>query len=129
MNACKIKIDKSLKDSFLKIKCKFIDTRYNYIYTDLYFKKYIKEIILKNIDINKFYKSFIVKKTFWNLIMVNEIPAFISYKFDSNNILNDLLNIQNLEDPEYKKRNMKPYLIKNSSTEYNYEKLIKCITI
>ena len=48
-------------------------------------------------------------------------PAYISYKFDSNNILNDLLNIQNLEDPEYKNRNMKPYLIKNSSTEYNYK--------
>ena len=61
--ACKIKRDKSLDDSFLKIKCKFIDTRYNYIYTDLYFKKYVKDLILKNIDINKFYKSFIVKKS------------------------------------------------------------------
>ena len=28
---CKIKVDKSLEDSFIKIKCKFIDTRYNYI--------------------------------------------------------------------------------------------------
>ena len=53
--------------------------------------------------------------------MVKKSPAYISYKFDSNNILNDLLNIQNLEDPEYKNRNMKPYLIKNSSTEYNYK--------
>ena len=31
---CKIKIDKSLKDSFITIRCKFIDNRYNYIYTD-----------------------------------------------------------------------------------------------
>ena len=118
---CKIKIEKSLKDSFLKIKCKFIDTRYNYIYTDLYFKKYIKELILKNIDINKFYKSFIVKKNILEFNHGEREPAYISYKFDSNNILNDLLNIQNLEDPEYKNRNMKPYLIKNSSTEYNYK--------
>ena len=35
--------------------------------------------------------------------------------------MNDLLNIQNLEDPEYKNRNMKPYLIKNASSEYNYK--------
>ena len=118
---CKIKIEKSLKDSFLKIKCKFIDTRYNYIYTDLYFKKYIKELILKNIDIDKFYKSFIVKKNVLEFNHGEREPAYISYKFDSNNILNDLLNIQNLEDPEYKNRNMKPYLIKNSSTEYNYK--------
>ena len=40
-SACKIKIDKSLEESFITIKCKFIDTRYNYIYTDLYFKKHI----------------------------------------------------------------------------------------
>ena len=120
-SVCKIKIEKSLKDSFLKIKCKFIDTRYNYIYTDLYFKKYIKEIILKNIDINKFYKSFIVKKNILEFNHGEREPAYISYKFDSNNILNDLLNIQNLEDPEYKNRNMKPYLIKNSSTEYKYD--------
>ena len=120
-SVCKIKIEKSLKDSFLKIKCKFIDTRYNYIYTDLYFKKYIKEIILKNIDINKFYKSFIVKKNILEFNHGEREPAYISYKFDSNNILNDLLNIQNLEDPEYKNRNMKPYLIKNSLTEYKYD--------
>ena len=118
---CKIKIEKSLEDSFIKIKCKFIDTRYNYIYTDLYFKKYIKELILKNIDINKFYKSFIVKKNILEFNHGEKSPAYISYKFDSNDILNDLLNIQNLEDPEYKNRNMKPYLIKNSSTEYNYK--------
>ena len=39
-SVCKIKIDKLLKESFITIKCKFVDTRYNYIYTDLYFKKY-----------------------------------------------------------------------------------------
>ena len=31
-SVCKIRIDKSLEDSFVKIKCKFIDTRYNYIF-------------------------------------------------------------------------------------------------
>ena len=61
-SVCKIKIDKSLEDSFITIKCKLIDNRYNYIYTDLYFKKHIKEIILKNIDTSKYYKSYIIKK-------------------------------------------------------------------
>ena len=46
----KINIEKSLEKSFIKIKCKFIDIRYNFIYTDLCFKKHIREIILKNID-------------------------------------------------------------------------------
>ena len=63
-SVCKIRIDKSLEESFIKIKCKFVDIRYNYIYTDLYFKKHIKEIILKNIDANKYYKSYIIKKMF-----------------------------------------------------------------
>ena len=34
----------------------------NYIYTDLYFKKHIKDIILNNIDNTKYYKSYIIKK-------------------------------------------------------------------
>ena len=41
--AFKIKIDKSLEESFIKIKCKFIDNRYNYIYTDLYFLKKLEK--------------------------------------------------------------------------------------
>ena len=43
-------------------------------------------------------------------------PMYISEKHDSNNILYD---IENLEKNE--KRNLKPYLIKNSATEYNYK--------
>ena len=35
-SVCKINIEKSLEVNFIKIKCKFIDTRYNYIYTDLF---------------------------------------------------------------------------------------------
>ena len=68
-SVCKIKIDKSLKDSFITIKCKFNDTRYNYIYTDLSFKKHIREIIFKNIDTNKYYKSYIIKK---NMLEFNQ---------------------------------------------------------
>ena len=41
---------------------------------------------------------------------------FISEKHDSNNIFHD---IENLEKNE--KRNLKPYLIKNTSSEYNYK--------
>ena len=110
---CKIKIDKSLKDSFITIKCKFIDSRYNYIYTDLYFKKHIREIILKNIDSNK---SYIIKKNMLEFNQGKRDPMYISEKHDSNNILYD---IENLEKNE--KRNLKPYLIKNSAIEYNYK--------
>ena len=38
----KIKIDKSLEESFIKIKCKFLDIRYNYIYNDLYLKNILE---------------------------------------------------------------------------------------
>ena len=48
--------------SFISIKSQFFDTRYNYIYTDLYFKNHIKNIILKNIDDTKYYKSYIITK-------------------------------------------------------------------
>ena len=44
---------------------------------------------------------------------------FISEKHDSNNILYDIENIENLETN--KKRNLKPYLIKNSSSDYDYK--------
>ena len=44
---------------------------------------------------------------------------FISEKHDSNNILYDIENLENLEKNE--EQNLKPYLIKNSSIEYNYK--------
>ena len=43
-------------------------------------------------------------------------PMCLSEKHDSNNILYVIVNIEKNE-----KRNLKPYLIKNSSTEYNYK--------
>ena len=61
-SVCDIEIKKSFQKAFISIKSQFIDTRYNYIYTDLYFKKHIKDIILKNIDNIKHYKSCIIKK-------------------------------------------------------------------
>ena len=79
---CKIKIDKSLQDSFIKIKCKFIDTRYNYINTDLYFKKHIKELILKNINTTKYYKSFILKQKLLEFNHGDRLRMYISEKFD-----------------------------------------------
>ena len=118
-SACKIKIDKSLEDSFITIKCKFIDTRYNYIYTDLYFKKYIREIILKNINTNKYYKPYRIKKNVLKFNQRKRDPMYISEKHDSNNILFDIQNIEHLETN--KERNLKSYLIKNSSSEYDYK--------
>ena len=111
-----IEISKSFENSFIDIKCQFIDTRYNYIYTDLYFKKHIKDIILKNIDENRFYKSYIIKKNMLNFNFNTELRHY-SDKFVSNNILKDINNIENLEkNDEY----MKPYLIKNNIEDYEY---------
>ena len=118
-SACKIKIDKSLKETFITIRCKFIDTRYNYIYTDLYFKKHITDIIFKNINTNKFYKSYIHKKNILEFNQGKRDSMYISERHDSNNILYDIENIEHLE--ENKERNLKPYLIKYSSMDYDYK--------
>ena len=96
-SVCKIKIDKSLEKSFITIKCKFIDNRYNYIYTDLYFKKHIREIIFKNMDANKYYKSYIIKKNMLEFNQGKRYPMYISERHDSNNILYDIVNLENLE--------------------------------
>ena len=40
-----------------------------------------------------------------------------SEKFNSNNIINDINNIENLEKNEY----LKLYLIKNNTTDYQYD--------
>ena len=89
------------------------------IYTDLYFKKYIREIILENIDTNKYYKSYIIKKNMLEFNHRRSDPMYISEKHDSNNILYDIENIEHLEDN--KERNLKPYLIKYSSSDYDYK--------
>ena len=117
-SVCKINIIRCLDNTFIKIKCDFVDTRYNYIYTDLYFKNYIKEIIFKNIDTNKFYKSYILEKIMLEFNHGNKSPMYISEKHNSNNILYDIENIEHLEDN--KERNLKPYLIKYSSFDYDY---------
>ena len=44
-DVCKIDIKKCFENVFLTINCKFLDIRYNCIYSDLYFKKHIKELI------------------------------------------------------------------------------------
>ena len=111
-----IDINKSFENAFITIKCQLFDTRYNYIYTDLYFKKHIKDIILKNIDDTKYYKSYIIKKNMLNFNYNAELHHYTD-KFISNNIISDINNIENLEkNDEY----MKPYLIKTSTDEYDY---------
>ena len=112
-----IDINKSFEKAFISIKCQFFDTRYNYIYTDLYFKKHIKDIISKNIDDTKYYKSYIIKKNMLNFNYNAELQHY-SDKFNSNNIINDINNIENLEkNDEY----MKPYLIKSNTNDYQYD--------
>ena len=116
-SVCLIDINKSFENAFISIKTQFIDTRYNYIYTDLYFKKHIKDIILKNIDENRFYKSYIIKKNMLNFNYNAELQHY-SDKFNSNDIINDINNIENLEKTE---EYMKPYLIKSNTKDYKYD--------
>ena len=113
-DAIKIDILKSLEYSFISIRCEFVQTKYNYIYTDIYFKKHIKDLILKNVDHTKYYKSYILKK---HMITFNnkDDHVYFSEKFNSNNIISDIDNIENLGKNE---ENMKPYLIKTSNKDY-----------
>ena len=76
----------------------------------------MKDIILKNIDVNKYYKSYILKK---NMISFNyrDHLMFYSEKYNSNDIINDINNIQNLEK---KDEYLKPQLINSSTTDYDY---------
>ena len=91
-----------MKNSFIKIKCKFIDIRYNYIYTDLYFKKHIKDIILKNIDATKFYKSYIIKKILLQFNQGSREDKYYAEKINSNVTLQDVSNLENIEQNEKK---------------------------
>ena len=59
-------------------------------------KKHIKDIILKNIDDTKYYKSYIIKKNMLNFNYNAELQHY-SDKFNSNDIINDISNIENLE--------------------------------
>ena len=117
-SVCKINIKKSLENSFLTIECKFIDTIYNYIYiySDLHFKKYIREIVLKKIDNTKFYKSYIIKKILLDFNYKNE-KQYYSEKYNSNNIISDINNIEKLEKND---DILQPFLIKNNTTDYKY---------
>ena len=107
-----IDIRKSFENVFVSIKTQFFETKYNYIYTDLYFKKHIK-----NIDTTKYYKSYIIKK---NMISFNYKADLQHYleKYNSNAILNDINKIEILEKNDYY---MKPYLIKTSTDDYDYD--------
>ena len=56
-SVCDIEMKKSFQKAFISTKIQFIDTRYNYIYTDLNFQK-----THKRYNIKKYYKSYIIKK-------------------------------------------------------------------
>ena len=91
--------------------------RYNYIYSDLYFKKCIKELILNNMNVDKYYKSYIIKKLMLDFNGEKE-KQYYSEKFNSNNILKDIQNIKKIEKNDDR---IQLYLIKNSSKDYNYD--------
>ena len=115
-DVCIIDIKKYFENVFLTVNCKFLDMRYNYIYSDLYFKKHIKELILKNINVDKYYKPYIIKKLI--LDFNDKENKYYSEKFNSNNILKDIQNIEKIEKND---DIIQPYLIKNLSKDYNFD--------
>ena len=56
----------------------------------------MKDLVLENTDVNKFYKSYILKK---NMISFNyrDDQVFYSDKYDSDDIIRDINRIENLE--------------------------------
>ena len=100
--------EKCFENAFVTVNCKFLDTRYNYIYSDLYFKKHIKELILKNSDVDEYYKSYIIKKLMLDFNNEKE-KQYYTEKYNSNNILKDLSNIEKIEKND---DIIQPYLIK-----------------
>ena len=115
-DSIQIDILKSFEYSFISIRCVFLETKYNYLYTDLYFKKHIKDLILENVNDKKYYKSYILKKHMITFNNKNDYVYF-SEKFNSNDIISDINNIENLEKNE---ENMKPYLINTTYKDYKY---------
>ena len=111
-----IEVKRSFKNSFLSIKTQFTNTTYNAIYTYLYFKKHVKDIIFKNIEVNKYYKSYFLTK---NMILFNyqDHQMFHSEKYNSNDIINDINNIEHLEK---KQEYLKPQLINTNTSDYDY---------
>ena len=93
ISVCSIDIKKSFKNAFISIKSQFFETRHNYLYTDLYFKKHIKNIILKNIDEKKYYKFYIIKKSIISFNYKDELQHY-SEKYNSNNILDDMKKLK-----------------------------------
>ena len=77
----------------------------------------MKDLVLNSTDINKFYKSYILKK---NMISFNyrDDQVFYSDEYNSVDIIKDIDNIQNLEKKE---EYLKPQLIKSSMiNDYDY---------
>ena len=71
---------------------------------------------MKNINVNKYHKSYIIKKLRLDFNEDKESKYYLQ-KFNSNNILKDIQNIENIEKND---DIIQPYLIKNSSQDYNY---------
>ena len=59
----------------------------------MFFTKHIKDIILKNIDNTKYYKSYINKKYMLDFNYKVQLQQY-SEKYNSNNIINDINNIE-----------------------------------
>ena len=69
-------------------------------------------MILENIDISKYYKSYIIKQNMLEFNHRTIEPMYVSEKIDSSDILNDISNVKNIEK---RRQNLKPYLIKKFS--------------
>ena len=89
-----------------------------YISTDIS-KKHIKGLMLKNINVGKYYKAYVVKKFMLQYNNYERSDIYYSEKFPNKNILDDIDNIQKLEKNDDK---MEPFLMKNNlEKDYDYD--------
>ena len=110
---------KKFKDTCLIIEIIFIDDRYNFAYIDRYFKKHINDLTMKNINFDKYYKSYIIKKSMLQYYNRDRSDIYYLEKYNSKNILDDVDRIQKLEKNDDK---MEPFLMKNDiNKDYDYD--------
>ena len=106
----------SIRNKFIDIICDFHKFNKNIFYEDLYFQYKMKKLVLKHCSKNRTYKISIYK---FNQSINNISGITIHYwieKYDSNNILSDIDNIEKLNTANFD-NNLKPIVVHGNEIE------------